>query len=101
MGKPIAATCPSRRTEPIITEPILFLPNTVRKPLADTQSTRFLTPPDRHDNSATRLRWKPHPPSAAWGRSKMRLIWGKLLVTVCLPAVVFLLFSSAAAHAGA
>src|SRR5215831_21151202 len=46
-------------------------------------------------------RWKPHPPSAAWGRSKMRLIWGKLLVTVCLPAVVFLLFSSAAAHAGA
>jgi hypothetical protein len=31
----------------------------------------------------------------------MQLIWGKLPVTVCLPAVVFLLFGSAAAHAGA
>ena len=31
----------------------------------------------------------------------MRLIWGKLSVSVCLSAIVFLLFGFAAAHAGA
>jgi hypothetical protein len=43
---------------------------------------------------------KLRPPGAAWEEINMRLSWGKLFVTLSLPALVFLLFGSPPVHAG-